>query len=160
MLRVKFKRLDERAIIPTFGAEDEQNAGLDLFACEEGVIPPGQARVVGTGVAWEPQIEDLGTTYSQRHVVQAMKPYLQIKGRSGLAFRNGIEASGAGVVDAGYRGEIKVLLRNTGTTFFRIEPGDRIAQAVIHLLPLVMVEEAEEITKSARGSAGFGSTGR
>ena len=81
-----------------------------------------------------------------------------IKSRSGLAVKNSIEV-GAGVVDAGYRGEIKVLLCNYGEDSFYVKPGDRIAQLLIVPVPAVTLEVVEDLDETTRSDKGFGSTG-
>jgi dUTP pyrophosphatase len=81
-----------------------------------------------------------------------------IKSRSGLAVKNSIEV-GAGVIDAGYRGEIKVLLCNYGEGSFYVKPGDRIAQLMIVPVPAVTLEVVEDLDETTRSDKGFGSTG-
>jgi len=81
-----------------------------------------------------------------------------IKSRSGLAVKNSIEV-GAGVIDAGYRGEIKVLLCNYGEDSFYVKPGDRIAQLMIVPVPAVTLEVVEDLDETTRSDKGFGSTG-
>ena len=79
--------------------------------------------------------------------------------RSGLAKRGIVVANGVGVVDSDYRGEIKVLLRNTSHSTFRVRNGDRVAQAVLHEVKEVVWQEVDTLPDTARGSGGFGSTG-
>jgi dUTP pyrophosphatase len=119
---------------------------LDLYACEEAHIGPGERWSVGTGIAVEVPEGHAGLVLP----------------RSGLAREHGIALVNApGLIDAGYRGEVRVLLLNTDPAeVFRVEPGDRIAQLVI--APVVLAEpvEAEALSESARGDGGFGSSGR
>ncbi len=137
-------RLQDGAILPTRAHPGD--AGLDLYACEAAHIGPGERWSVGTGVAVEIPAGHAGL----------------ILPRSGLAKRNGIAlVNSPGLIDAGYRGELRVLLLNTDPAeIFRVEPGDRIAQLVIS--PIVLAEpiEAEALAESVRGDGGFGSSGR
>jgi dUTP pyrophosphatase len=124
----------------------EGDAGLDLHACEAAHIGPGERWSVGTGV---------GVEIPEGHAGLVLP-------RSGLARDHGIALVNApGLIDSGYRGELRVLLLNTDPAeTFRVEPGDRIAQLV--LTPIVTPEpvEAEALNQSARGQGGFGSSGR
>jgi dUTP pyrophosphatase len=122
------------------------DAGLDLHAGEAAVIDPGERASVGTGIAVEIPPAHAGLVLP----------------RSGLAARHGIALVNApGLIDAGYRGEIRVLLLNTDASRpFRVEPGDRIAQLVITPVADVVAVEAADLTESARGAGGFGSSGR
>ena len=137
-------RLNENAVLPTRAHEGD--AGLDLYACESAHIGPGERWSVGTGVAVEIPDGHAGLVLP----------------RSGLAKRSGIAlVNGPGLIDSGYRGEIRVLLLNTDPAdLFRVAPGDRIAQLVI--TPIVLAEpvEREALAESARGEGGFGSSGR
>jgi dUTP diphosphatase len=137
-------RLNENAVLPTRAHEGD--AGLDLYACESAHIGPGERWSVGTGVAVEIPPGHAGLVLP----------------RSGLAKKNGIAlVNSPGLIDSGYRGEIRVLLLNTDPAdLFRVAPGDRIAQLVI--TPIVLAEpvEREALAESARGEGGFGSSGR
>jgi dUTP pyrophosphatase len=121
------------------------DAGLDLVACEGAEIEPGGRAVVGTGLA---------VAIPEGHAGLVVP-------RSGLAARHGIGVANApGLVDAGYRGEVKVVLVNTDRTeTFTVEPGMRIAQLVV--VPVVLAEPAdvESLPETQRGAAGFGSSG-
>jgi dUTP pyrophosphatase len=137
-------RLKDVATLPSRAHEGD--AGLDLYACEAAHIGPGERWSVGTGVAVEIPDGHAGLVLP----------------RSGLARDHGISLPNSpGLIDSGYRGEIRVLLLNTDPAdTFNVEPGDRIAQLVI--APVVLVEpiEVEALTESARGDGGFGSSGR
>lgn len=137
-------RLNENAVLPTRAHEGD--AGLDLYACEAAHIGPGERWSVGTGVAVEIPAGHAGLVLP----------------RSGLAKKNGIAlVNSPGLIDSGYRGEIRVLLLNTDPAeVFRVAPGDRIAQLVI--TPIVLAEpvEREALAESTRGEGGFGSSGR
>lgn len=137
-------KLQDNATLPTRAHEGD--AGLDLYSCEAAHLGPGERWSIGTGVAVEIPAGHAGLVLP----------------RSGLAKQHGIALVNApGLIDAGYRGELRVLLLNTDPAeTFRIEPGDRIAQLVI--TPIVLAEplEATALAESARGDGGFGSSGR
>jgi dUTP pyrophosphatase len=121
------------------------DAGLDLYAVEDAVLAPGQRASVGTGVSVEIPPGHAGLVLP----------------RSGLAHRHGIALVNApGLIDSGYRGELRVLLLNTDPReTFAISPGDRIAQLVLTPVATPAVEEADELSTSERGAGGFGSSG-
>lgn len=137
-------KLKDEAVVPIRAHAGD--AGLDLHACESAHIGPGERWSVGTGIAV--QIPD-------GHAGLVLP-------RSGLAREHGIALVNApGLIDAGYRGEVRVLLLNTDPAeTFRIEPGDRIAQLVIAPIALAEPVETETLTETARGDGGFGSSGR
>jgi dUTP pyrophosphatase len=121
------------------------DAGLDLVACEGAVVGPGERAVVGTGVA-----------------VAVPDGYAGfVTPRSGLAVRHGIAlVNSPGLIDSGYRGEIRVVLLNTDReTAFTVEPGMRIAQLVLVPVSVAASVEVAELPGSHRGTAGFGSSG-
>jgi dUTP pyrophosphatase len=136
--------LKANAILPTRAHEGD--AGLDLHACEAAHIGPGERWSVGTGIAVEIPAGHAGLVLP----------------RSGLAREHGIAiVNSPGLIDAGYRGEISVLLLNTDPAeTFRVEPGDRIAQLVVAAVELPEPVEASSLGESARGDGGFGSSGR
>jgi dUTP pyrophosphatase len=142
-LIVEFTRLHEDARAPE--QAHEHDAGYDLFARESARIEPGARAGVGTGIA---------VAIPDGHAGLVLP-------RSGLAARNGIALVNApGLIDAGYRGEIRVLLLNTDRhDAFEIEPGDRIAQLVITRVEATEFVESDGLSETARGEAGFGSTG-
>ena len=123
-------------------------AAMDLHACidEAVTIPPGERRVIPTGLA----------------IALPSAEYVAlVLARSGLGIKHGIApANCVGVIDSDYRGEIMVGLQNAGQEAFTIAPGDRIAQMVIAELPEVELVPAEELSETGRGAGGFGSTGR
>ena len=140
---VEFTRLDERARPPE--RAHEHDAGYDLFAAEEAILDPGERASVGTSIA---------VAIPDGHAGLVLP-------RSGLAARHGIALVNApGLIDAGFRGELRVLLLNTDrTSAFQIRPGDRIAQLlVIEMVTLEFVERTA-LGDTARGVGGFGSTG-
>jgi dUTP pyrophosphatase len=137
-------KLKDEAVLPTRAHEGD--AGLDLYACEAAHIGPGERWGVGTGVAVEIPAGHAGLVLP----------------RSGLAREHGITlVNSPGLIDAGYRGELRVLLLNVDPAeVFRVEPGDRIAQLVITPIALVEPLETTTLGDSARGEGGFGSSGR
>ena len=122
------------------------DAGLDLHAVEPATIGPGKRANIGTGIAVEIPPGHAGLVLP----------------RSGLAAEHGIALVNApGLIDSGYRGELRVLLLNTDPAeTFRVEPGDRIAQLVLTPIALTEPVEAAALTDSSRGTGGFGSSGR
>ena len=122
------------------------DAGFDLCAAEPARLEPGERASVGTGIAVEIPDGSAGLVLP----------------RSGLAARHGISVVNApGLIDAGYRGEVRVLLLNTDKReAFEIEPGERIAQLVIVAVGDDEPEAVDALAESARGAGGFGSTGR
>jgi dUTP pyrophosphatase len=143
-VKLPIARLKEEAVLPSRAHEGD--AGLDLYACEAAHIGPGERWSIGTGIAVEIPDGHAGLVLP----------------RSGLAKRHGITlVNSPGLIDAGYRGEVRVLLLNTDPAeVFRVAPGDRIAQLVIAPIALADPVEAEVLADSARGDGGFGSSGR
>jgi dUTP pyrophosphatase len=143
-VELRVAKLTDDAVLPARAHEGD--AGLDLYACEAAHIGPGERWSVGTGIAVE-----IAEGYAGL-----------VLPRSGLAREHGIAlVNSPGLIDAGYRGELRVLLLNTDPAdTFRVEPGDRIAQLVISPVELAEPVEAEALGESARGDGGFGSSGR
>ncbi|HEX6228160.1 MAG TPA: dUTP diphosphatase [Solirubrobacterales bacterium] len=143
-MELKVSKLEEGAVLP--GRAHEGDAGLDLHACEPAHLGPGERWSVGTGIAVE---------IPEGHAGLVLP-------RSGLAREHGIAlVNSPGLIDAGYRGEVRVLLLNTDPAeTFRIEAGDRIAQLVIVAVALAEPVEVEGLSDSTRGDGGFGSSGR
>jgi dUTP pyrophosphatase len=137
-----FKKLRDEAIVPVRAYDGD--AGLDLSACERAELGPGERATVGTGLAVA--------------IPEGHAGYVQP--RSGLASRHGITiVNTPGLVDSGYRGELRIVLLNTDAReSFVVEPGMRIAQLVV--VPVADVEPVEvaELPESERGVRGFGST--
>jgi dUTP pyrophosphatase len=140
---VRVLRLDERATLPARAYPGD--AGLDLRALEPCVLAPGERAAVRTGIAVEIPDGEAGLVLP----------------RSGLAARHGIALVNApGLIDAGYRGEIRVLLLNTDRTEpFAIAAGDRIAQLLLVRVQTPEVIEVDALAASDRGAGGFGSSG-
>jgi dUTP pyrophosphatase len=143
LTELQAQRLDPRAILPTRAHPGD--AGLDLYALEPGLLAPGARATIRTGVAVEIPVGYAGL----------------VMPRSGLASRSGIALVNApGLIDAGYRGELKVLLLNTDRkTRCEIAAGDRIAQLVLTAVQTPVVVEVAELSDSTRAAGGFGSTG-
>jgi dUTP pyrophosphatase len=143
MTALRVRRLDPRAKLPTRAYDGD--AGLDLYALESIELGPGERASVPTGVAVEIPAGQAGLVLP----------------RSGLAERHGIALVNApGLIDAGYRGELRVLLLNTDRkASFVVSDGDRIAQLVLVSIETPSVAEVHELAGSQRGAGGFGSTG-
>lgn len=141
---VRFRRLRPDAVVPAYMTADA--AGLDLAAALDLAVTlaPGARAAVGTGLAMELPRGFEG----------------QVRPRSGLAKNHGVTVVNApGTIDADYRGEVAVLLINLGDQPVAITPGMRIAQLVIAPVVQATIEVADELTSTARGAGGFGSTG-
>jgi dUTP pyrophosphatase len=138
------RRLDPGLPLPAYAHPGD--AGADLCAAEEVVLPPGGRATVGTGLA---------VAVPDGHAAF-------VHPRSGLASRHGITVVNApGTIDAGYRGEVRVVLLNTDPAEpFTVHRGDRIAQLVVQPVTRVRFLDADELPPSPRGGDGFGSTGR
>jgi dUTP pyrophosphatase len=143
-VELRFRRLSEQAILPDRAHEGD--AGLDLHAAEPAHIGPGERWSIGTGLAVEIPPGHAGLVLP----------------RSGLAREHGIAlVNSPGLIDSGYRGELRVLLLNTDPAeVFRVAPGDRIAQLLVTPIAEAEPVEAAELAESARAEGGFGSTGR
>ena len=141
---LRYTRLTADARPPVRAHDDD--AGYDLHSSEAVTLSPGERAGVGTGIA---------VAIPDGHAGLVLP-------RSGLAARHGITLPNApGLIDSGYRGELRVLLLNTDREeAFEISPGDRIAQLVIARVEAPRLEEAEGLEETLRGASGFGSTGR
>jgi dUTP pyrophosphatase len=143
-MKIRVKRLSPHAQLPVYAHGPLEDAGMDLHALEDAVLPPGVARLVPTGLSIE-----LPPGYEA-----------QLRPRSGLALKHAITLPNApATIDPGYRGEVKVILLNLGREPYTVHAGDRIAQMVIARYEAIEWEEAE-LNDSARGAGGFGSSGR
>ena len=142
MIELAIQRLRDGAVVPERAYSGD--AGLDLAACERVELGPGERAVVGTGLA-----------------VAIPEGYAGfVQPRSGLAARHGLSVvNSPGLVDSGYRGELRVVLLNTDPSEpFVVEPGMRIAQLVVLPVPELEVVEVDELPASERGVHGFGSS--
>lgn len=143
MTELQVARLRDDAVLPERAYDGD--AGLDISACERVELRPGERAVVGTGLA-----------------VAIPDGYAGlVLPRSGLAARHGVTiVNSPGLVDSGYRGEVKIILLNTDAREpFVVEPGMRIAQLVLVEAAAVRIVETEELPETARGAAGLGSSG-
>lgn len=141
MIDVAVRRLRPDAHIPEPAYDGD--AGLDLAACDHVALGAGERAVVSTGLAFE--------------IPEGYAGFVQP--RSGLAARHGIGiVNSPGLIDSGYRGEIRVVLLNTGGETFNVEPGMRIAQLVVVPVAAVRLVEVDELAASDRGVRGFGSS--
>ncbi len=143
MIDIPVTRLRDDATLPTRAYPGD--AGLDLVACERHELAPGERAMVGTGIAVAIPDGHAGL----------------VTPRSGLAAKHGITiVNTPGLVDSGYRGELRVILHNTDTTEpFVVEPGMRIAQLVVIAVPEATLREVDALPDSERGEGGFGSSG-
>ena len=144
-MKINIKKLNENAIVPTYGSPF--SAGADLYACEEGdvVIAAGETKLVHTGLALEIPEGLVGLIYA----------------RSGLASKRGLApANKVGVIDSDSRGEIMVALHNHGLSDQTVAVGERIAQIVFTPYVSADFDLVDELSDTVRGEGGFGSTGR
>ncbi len=142
---VRIKKLDENAIVPTYGSPFA--AGADLYACTEDKIDiaPHETKLIHTGIAMEIPTGFAGLIYA----------------RSGIASKRGLApANKVGVVDSDYRGELMVALHNHSDNMQSIEKGERIAQLVITPYVTADFVVSETLDDTERGEGGFGSTGK
>ena len=141
-MKLKIKKLLSTAFTPTYGTEGA--ACFDLYADQQALIQPGQAKTIDTSLAFE--------------VPEGW--VMRLYGRSGRGFKPGIRlANTAGIVDSDYRGLVPVRLHNDSVFTFIVNRGDRIAQAMLAPVPRIEFEEVDELSDTARGEGGFGSTG-
>ena len=142
-MKVKIKKLRQDAIIPKYATPGA--ACFDLHAIENGYIYPGESMHFSTGLSIE-----IPECY-----------VMKIYSRSGHGFKSGIRLSNAtGILDSDYRGEVRIKLHNDHINYgFKVNSGDRIAQAMIIPVDQVQFEEVEELSETMRGIGGFGSTG-
>ena len=141
-MTVRFKRLCPDAVLPAYAHPGD--AGMDIRSVEDIEIAPGARALVHTGLVmalpagWE----------------------AQVRPRSGLALKHGVTVLNTpGTIDAGYRGEVGVILANLGDAPFAVKKGDRIAQLVVAPVTTAAIEETDVVDDTDRGGGGFGSTG-
>lgn len=141
MTVIKFRRLKP---VPIPQYQTAEASGIDLHSAESLTIKPGEFQVIDTGIAIE--------------LPKGLEA--QVRPRSGLAAKYGIGVlNSPGTIDADYRGEIKVILFNFGKKPFKVKKYDRIAQLVFSSVTKVTLKEQKKLSKTARGSGGFGHTG-
>jgi dUTP pyrophosphatase len=143
MEELRFTKLSEKATLPTRAHDND--AGLDLYSAEAARIVPGARVTVGTGLAMAVPDGLAGLVLP----------------RSGLALKHGVTlVNSPGLIDPGYRGEVRVVLLNTDQTIaFQVKPGDRIAQLLLVPIATASPMQADALDESTRGEGGFGSSG-
>jgi len=139
-VELKVKRIHESAKLPSYGHKGD--AGLDLYSSINCVLPRGEIKAIATGIQVEIPAGYVGLVWD----------------KSGISL-NGVHRL-AGVIDAGYRGEVKVVMANLGDKDFSVEIGMKIAQLLIQPVVEVNVVNADELEETSRGKNGFGSTGK
>jgi dUTP pyrophosphatase len=143
-MKIRINKLHPHALLPEYAHGPLEDAGMDVRALEGALLEPNVPHVVPTGLALE-----IPTGYE-----------VQIRPRSGLALKHAITLPNSpATIDPGYRGELKVILLNLGKAPYQVHAGDRIAQMVVARYEAVEWEEGE-LADSARGTGGFGSSGR
>ena len=141
-MTVRFKKVHPDASLPSYAHPGD--AGMDVRSVEDVELAPGARALVHTGL------------------VMILPPgwEAQVRPRSGLALKHGVTVLNApGTIDAGYRGEVGVILANLGDVAFPVRKGDRIAQIVVAPVTTADIEESEVVDETDRGAGGFGSTG-
>ncbi|HEY9771627.1 MAG TPA: dUTP diphosphatase [Coleofasciculaceae cyanobacterium] len=141
-MEIKILKLNQSAIIPDYAHSED--AGLDLFAIEETEILPGETQLINTGIA----------------IALPLGIEAQIRPRSGLALKHSVTVlNSPGTIDAGYRGEIGIILINHGKKSFQIVPGMKIAQMVVASIIQAKITVVDKLDSTSRNNKGFGSTG-
>jgi len=141
-VKVKIIKLCCEAKLPVIASKF--SVGFDLYSVQEVIIPSKERRLISTGIAMEIPYE-----YE-----------LQIRPRSGLAVKHGLTVlNSPGTIDPDYRGELKILLINTGSNYYKVSVGDRIAQGVFNKIVRPYFQEVKKLTPTERNEKGFGSTG-
>lgn len=140
-MKLKIKKLNPEAMLPTYANSDD--AGFDLNSIENIEIKVGERVQVPTGIAMEIPEGHVGLIWD----------------KSGLSHKHGLKTLG-GVIDSGYRGEIKVGIINLSDEVYTLEKGHKVAQMIIQEKVLMEIEEVEELEESQRGVGAFGSTGK
>jgi dUTP pyrophosphatase len=141
MAHLKIKKVHPDAKVPTFA--NPGDAGLDLYATERVVIRPGKMAFISTGIAVQLPRGTVGLIWD----------------KSGLATKHGLKVM-AGVIDEGYRGELKMCLFNLGKTSVTLEAGDKVSQMLVQPVHRPTIRIVQELSSSRRGDKGFGSSGK
>ncbi|MBU0614831.1 MAG: dUTP diphosphatase [Nanoarchaeota archaeon] len=142
MVKVLIKKIKDNAILPTYAHTGD--AGVDLYSTEDYTLKPGERTLVSTGIK----------------IALPIGFEAQVRPKSGLALKAGISVCNTpGTVDAGYRGEVGVIVINHGSEEYKIEAGSKIAQMVFTTVEQAEFEEVEELDETTRNEGGFGSTG-
>jgi len=142
MVKIKIKKIHPDAVIPSY--EHKGDSGMDVFATHLVIIPPRERTLIKTGLIFE-----------------IPKGYeVQVRPKSGLALKEGITCLNTpGTIDSNYRGELGVILINHGSKSYVVNPGQKIAQLVVQKVEEAKFKVVEDVSKTSRGSGGFGSTG-
>jgi len=140
-MKLKIKKLHPDALLPAYAHPGD--AGMDVYALETVIIKPQERTSVSTGIAMEIPHGCVGLVWD----------------KSGLSRNHGLKMLG-GVIDAGYRGEVLISVINLSAEPYTVEKGHKIGQMIIHEIPQIEIEEATELSGSARGQGRFGSTGK
>ena len=140
-MKLKIKKLNNEAIVPHYAHPND--AGFDVFSINDIEIPPRSRAQVSTGIAMEIPEGFVGLIWD----------------KSGLSHKHGLKTLG-GVIDSGYRGEVKVGLINLSAETYLLEKGHKVAQMIIQQKETCEIEEVNELSDTSRGEAGFGSTGK
>lgn len=138
-MNIKVKKLDSGAILPHYAHDDD--AGMDLYSNENSILQPQERKLISTGIAMIIPQGYVGLIWD----------------KSGMAAHHGLKTM-AGVIDAGYKGEIKILIHNLSPIPFSIEKGKKIAQMLIQPVEHKEIIEVKELDETPRGEKGFGST--
>ena len=149
-MKIYFKKLTKTAKIPT--KNNKSDAGIDFYADENVIVPANGTAKCSTGIAWQPKLNAL-------QIAMDLNCYLQMQSRSGLAFKNSIELTNAGVIDEGFISDIGLKFYNYTDEDFEIKQGDKVAQGIPKLIPNVKIIETDELDDTERGKKGFGSSG-
>lgn len=139
-MKIKIQKIEEDAVVPSYAKAGD--AGLNLYSAEDLVLKGSERQAIKTGIKMEIPDGYVGLIWD----------------RSGLAVNNGIKTM-AGVIDCGYRGEVKVVLMNLSKEDFEIKKGYKIAQMIIQKFESPEIEIADSLSDTERGDNGFGSTG-
>lgn len=140
---IKIKKLNDNAVVPQY--QTEGAAGFDFHSTEEKLIMPGETALISTGLSVELPLD----------------VELQVRPRSGMSAKSKVRvANSPGTIDSDYRGEIKIILDNTGLSPYTINVGDRIAQGVLAPVLRAEFEVVTELGDTERGAGGFGSSGK
>ena len=141
-MNIQIKKISEDAIIPKYAHEGD--SGFDFYSIEDYKLAPGKRTLIKTGL----------------QVSIPLGYELQIRPKSGLALKKGLTVLNTpGTVDAGYRGEIGIILINLGEEEYFVEKGSKVAQGVVCQVENPEIEEVKELSETSRGEGGFGSTG-
>lgn len=139
-MELKLKKLHPEATLPKYVLPHD--AGMDLFSNESIIINSGERKLISTGISMAIPSGFVGLVWD----------------KSGIASKHGIKTM-AGVIDSGYRGEIKILVHNLSDKSFQVEKGSKIAQLLIQPVYQLEIKEVDELDETERGEGGFGSTG-